>query len=106
MEKYVRFPKAATAESLYEELKAKLKTITMNEGARTECIFVNEEDTDTYPIANLSRADFEFRGYDTQGIASSDIRYIASKMGDSYVENQYWIDVDYYAEAFNMPKKS
>lgn len=104
MEKYVRYPKAATAEGLYKELKAKPKTITMDEGARTECIFVNEEDEDSYPIAKLSRSDFEFRGYSTRGLANSDIRYIASKMGDSYVENQFWLDVDYYADAFKMPR--
>jgi hypothetical protein len=51
----------------------------------------------------LSRADFESKGYDTSNITDAQMERIASKIGDTLVENLYWECINYWGESENMP---
>ena len=33
------------------------------------------------------------------------MEYIARKMGETFIENQYWLNIEYFAEYFGLPKK-
>lgn len=51
----------------------------------------------------LSRADFEEKGYDTSNITDAQMKRIASKIGETLVENLYWECINYWGESENMP---
>lgn len=52
----------------------------------------------------LSRADFEDRGFDTSNISNEQMERIASKIGETLVENLYWECIDVWGESEKMPK--
>lgn len=43
-----------------------------------------------FNCVTLSRADFEDLGYDTSNISDEQMERIASRIGDTLVENLYW----------------
>lgn len=43
-----------------------------------------------FKCVTLSRADFEDLGYDTSNISDEKMERIASRIGDTLVENLYW----------------
>lgn len=45
---------------------------------------------ETFNCVTLSRADFEDMGYDTSNISDEKMARIASRIGDTLVENLYW----------------
>ena len=45
---------------------------------------------ETFNCVTLSRADFEDMGYDTSNISDEKMECIASRIGDTLVENLYW----------------
>lgn len=45
---------------------------------------------ETFNCVTLSRADFEDMGYDTSNISDEKMERIASRIGDTLVENLYW----------------
>lgn len=49
-------------------------------------------------VCVLSRADLEQLGYNPDGLSDAEMKRIASKMGDSYVENGFWIDLKWHLE--------
>ncbi|MFR9543780.1 MAG: hypothetical protein SNJ29_15265 [Rikenellaceae bacterium] len=51
-----------------------------------------------FPVTHVSRDDLEGRGFDTSDTDDCTMERIASKMGDAYQENGYWIDLDILAE--------
>lgn len=59
----------------------------------------------TFPIACLTRDDLEGRGYDTSKFTDNQLARLASKMGDSYVENDFWLCLDSFADLYNIPRK-
>lgn len=103
--KYIKFSKEFTPVDLYEKYKALPETVSAKESDGYKVIFVDERDVDEYPIASLSREDFEEKGWDTSKLDNSDMEYIARKMGESFIENQYWNDIEYFAERFGLPRK-
>ena len=58
-----------------------------------------------FPVTHISREDLEGRGFDTSTIDDCTMERIASKMGDAYCENGYWIDLDIIAED-RVPKQT
>lgn len=104
-DRYIKFSKEYTPADLYERYKALPRTITAKESYGEEVIFVDERDTDSFWIAGTSREDFEGRGYDASKLSDGNMEYIAQKMRDNFIENQYWLDIDYYADAFQLPRK-
>lgn len=55
-------------------------------------------------ITRMHRADFEGMGYDASKLTDADMERIAEKMGESYVENQFWIDLEFWAEEYGLDK--
>lgn len=51
-----------------------------------------------FPITHVSRDDLEGQGFDTTDTDDCTMERIASKMGDAYCENGYWIDLDIIVE--------
>ena len=43
-----------------------------------------------FNCVTLSRADFECLGYDTSNISDEQMEHIASRIGDTLVDNLYW----------------
>lgn len=103
--RYIKFSKEFTPVDLYEKYKALPETVSAKESDGYEVIFVDTRDVDEFPIADLSRKDFEGKGWDTSKLDNSDMEYIARKMGESFIFNQFWIDIEYFAELFGLPKK-
>ena len=103
--RYIKFSKEFTPVDLYEKYKALPETVSAKESDGYEVIFVDARDVDEFPIAYLSREDFEAKGWDTSKLDNSDMEYIARKMGETFIENQYWSDIKYFAEYFGLPKK-
>lgn len=87
--RYIKFSKEFTPVDLYEKYKALPETVSAKESDGHEVIFVDERDVDEFPIAYLSREDFEAKGWDTSKLDNSDMEYIARKMGETFIENQY-----------------
>ena len=103
--RYIKFSKEFTPVDLYEKYKALPETVSAKESDGYEVIFVDERDVDEFPIAYLSREIFEVKGWDTSKLDNSDMEYIANKMGESFIENQCLIDIEYFAELFGLPRK-
>jgi hypothetical protein len=55
-----------------------------------------------FNCVTLSRADFECLGYDTSNISDEQMERIASKIGDTLVDNLYWECIREWG--YNMPK--
>lgn len=63
-----------------------------------------ENRKETFNCVTLSRADFEDRGFDTSNISDERMEHIASRIGDTLVENLYWECIDVWGESEKMPK--
>jgi hypothetical protein len=57
---------------------------------------------ETFNCVTLSRADFEDMGYDTSNISDEQMERIASRIGDTLVENLYWECIREWGK--DMPK--
>jgi len=55
-----------------------------------------------FNCVTLSRADFEDMGYDTSNISDEQMERIASRIGDTLVENLYWECISEWGK--DMPK--
>lgn len=107
MELYYKYDKSVYTSrmiDLYEGYKKLDGSIVINEGKNDEFVLVPQISEGYFEITSLSRDDFEGRGYDTSKLSDTDMKYIAGKMADSYVENQFWIDIDYFADYYDLPK--
>lgn len=52
--------------------------------------FIKPKRKEEFNCVTLSRADFEDLGYDTSNISDEQMAQIASRIGDTLVENLYW----------------
>ena len=52
--------------------------------------FIKPKRKEEFNCVTLSRADFEDLGYDTSNISDEQMARIASRIGDTLVENLYW----------------
>lgn len=62
-------------------------------------------DTNYFDITSVSRHDLEHEGYDTSNVDDDTMRRLASKMGDDYVEQLFWIQIPILAEYLGIPLK-
>lgn len=60
---------------------------------------------EAFPICCLSKADLEEHGFDTSNVTDNQMRYLARKLGDDYVEQMYWGSLDILAERADIPYK-
>lgn len=63
-------------------------------------------DNEFFPITSVSRDDLESKGFDTSEITDEQMKRLASKMADDYLEQMYWISMTIIAENLGFPKKS
>lgn len=56
-----------------------------------------------FVVCVLSRGDLEALGYNKDVLSDSEMKRLASKMGDAYVENGFWIDLKLFLEHYNVP---
>lgn len=61
-----------------------------------------EENSDYFVIARLHREDFEARGFDASQVSDAVMQRIATKMGDNFVEQQFWIDIDFWGDELGL----
>lgn len=59
-----------------------------------------------FEVASVAREDLSNSGFDTSNISDSKMERIASKMGDAYVENGFWVDLDIIAGFEGVPKNN
>lgn len=64
-----------------------------------------DDDKDSFPIASVSRADLEDKGYDTSEVDDATMKRLASKMGDDYCEQLFWEHLPIMADYLEIPKK-
>ena len=58
---------------------------------------------ESFPCVTLSRADFEEKHFDTSNISNEQMGRIASKIGDTLVENLYWECIEEWGNREKMP---
>lgn len=104
-DRYIKFSKEYTPADVYDKYKALPRTITAKESYGEDIIFVDERDTDSFWIAGLSKEDFESRGYDTSKLTDYNMEFMAQRIRDNFIENLYWVNIDYFADKFKLPRK-
>ena len=61
---------------------------------------------ESFVISEVSREDLEYLGYDTSYVSDSTMERLASKLGDDYCDQLFWISLDVIAgECLGIPKK-
>ena len=65
----------------------------------------NEARMEYFPITSVARADVENAGFDTTDVTDEQMEALAEKMGESYVPNNFWEDLDYFAVDMGFKKK-
>lgn len=78
----------------------------VNEGEDNEALFVPLYLCGEYESVVVSREDFEEIGFDTSNITDNEMARIASKIGDSLVEGDYWELIREWAYNYKMPMKN
>lgn len=68
-------------------------------------MITNKMDTTYFKISSVSREDLEHKGYDTSNVDDDTMRRLASKMGDDYVEQLFWIQIPILADYLGIPLK-
>ncbi len=58
-----------------------------------------------FEITSVARADLDGVGYDTSKVDDRTMETLASKMGEAYVEQAFWIDLEIIADNLGIPKK-
>lgn len=58
-----------------------------------------------FPITRVSRDDLKAKGFWTNNVDDATMERLASKMGDAYLDNGYWIDLEIIAEHLDIPKR-
>lgn len=60
---------------------------------------------DYFTIARLHRDDLEAQGYDVTCVTDEEMEKIAKKLGDAYVENSFWVDLEIIADDLGIKQK-
>lgn len=60
---------------------------------------------DSFVISRVSREDLEAIGFDTSNVSDSTMEKLASRLGDDYCDQLFWISLDIMAEYFEIPRK-
>lgn len=57
-----------------------------------------------FEISSVAREDLEEKGYDTSNVTDAQMRNLAKRLGNAYVENEFWIDLEIIADYLEIPK--
>ena len=58
-----------------------------------------------FKITSLHRDDLEELGFDTRNIDDDQMRCLAAKMADNYLECCFWHDLEVFAADFEIPSR-
>lgn len=58
-----------------------------------------------FEVTSISRGDLEALGYKTDNITDDEMKRLASKMADDYLEQMYWISMNILAEDMGFEKE-
>lgn len=72
----------------------------------SDAIPVRTFSKESFCISRLSREDLEEKGFDTSDVDDKTMEKLASKLGDDYCEQLFWISLEIIAESMGIPKKS
>lgn len=61
------------------------------------------DEAEYFPVTRLSRADFHSKGYNPDKLTDEQMERIADEMGDGYVEQMFWEQIDQIADEYNLP---
>lgn len=59
-----------------------------------------------FVISEVSKGDLEELGFDTTNVTDEQMECLASKLGDDYCEQLFWISLGGIAEMLGIPKKT
>ena len=71
----------------------------------TESIPVRKFTDRPFHISSLSREDLEQKGFDTSDVDDKTMETLASKLGDDYCEQLFWISLEIIAESMGIPRR-
>ena len=71
----------------------------------TESIPVRKFTDRPFHISSLSREDLEQKGFDTSDVDDKTMEKLASKLGDDYCEQLFWISLEIIAESMGIPRR-
>ncbi|GHT55439.1 hypothetical protein FACS189451_10580 [Bacteroidia bacterium] len=71
----------------------------------TNWVRVIDEDEGFFEISSLHRDDLESIGYDTSGVDDSDMKTLASKLGDDYCDQLFWNSLAVIAGSLGIPRR-
>ena len=91
----------AVAEGRRNELIA----VFLDEQNAWEYAKFKEEVGQFFPITRTCREDLEGIGYDTDDVDNWTMTELARKLGNTYTEQVYWIDLPIIADVLEIPKK-
>ena len=57
-----------------------------------------------FPVCCMTPADLEILGFETSGLDASKLQRLAEKMGNVYVENDYWLRLELMADQYCIPR--
>ena len=57
-----------------------------------------------FHITTVHRDDLSSIGFDTTNVTDEDMRELASKMANAYLDQDFWIDLPIIAEHLGIPK--
>lgn len=57
-----------------------------------------------FPITSVSREDLELQDFDPSNVTDDTMQELAEKMGESYTENSFWIDLEIIATDLKIKK--
>lgn len=72
-------------------------------GDVSEALILLKESLTSFPVTSVHREDLFSQGFLNQNVSDEEMEAIARKMADSYIENQFWLDVSFYAREFGVP---
>lgn len=67
------------------------------------CLYL-QNDIEFFEVTGLSRDDVDEIGYDGANMTDAQMERLASKLGDSYVENGFWEDLECHLEYMEIQK--
>ena len=58
-----------------------------------------------FTLVTVCRADLEHKGYDITNVDDDTMQRLASKMGNAYLDDGFWIDIEICADSLCIPRK-
>ena len=58
-----------------------------------------------FDISSLTRADLEHAGFDGSKVDDSTMLRLAQKLGDAYFDQNFWDDLELFADELGIPLK-